>query len=248
MVDTLSRSEREILKAVYRQASDDGEARTGDLADALGLAPSSITAILKRLADGGLVDYRRYRGVTLTREGRLAAVAAIRRHRIVERFLADMLGYPWNEADRLAPSFEHDLPQEVEVRLYIALDRPATCPHGFPIPDVEMTTIPATPPLYDLEPGESGAVAVPSSLEPEVTEFLATLGIRPGVEIEVQDKHPFDGPIVVRVGGKDRTLGEKIARRIFVRKRRTTEKPRPQIEPSRPGGTDTETREKGRTA
>lgn len=248
MIDALSRSERETLKAVYRQASDLGEARTGDLADALGLAPGSVTAILKRLAEGGLVDYRRYRGVTLTTEGRRAAVAAIRRHRIVERFLADMLGYPWNEADRLAPSFEHDLPDEVETRLYIALDRPSTCPHGFPIPDVEVTTIPATPPLYDLEPGDAGAVAVPSSLEPELTEFLATLGITPGVDIEVQDKHPFDGPIVVRVGGADRTLGEKIARRIFVRKRRSPDKTRPQIEPGRPGGTDTETREKGQTA
>ncbi len=91
--------------------------------------------------------------MSLTESGRKTAVAVLRRHRIVERFLADYLGYSWAEADRLAPQFEHDLPQEVEDRLFEALGRPSTCPHGFPIPGVGTDGIPALAQLYDLEPG-----------------------------------------------------------------------------------------------
>jgi DtxR family Mn-dependent transcriptional regulator len=145
-------------------------------------------------------------------------VGAIRRHRIVERFLADMLGYAWNEADRLAGSFEHDLPQEVEDRLFVALDRPVTCPHGFPIPEPEGMDIPDMPPLYALEPGDEAVVAVPGSTDPEVVAFLDTLGLRPGVRVEVREKHPFDGPLVLRVAGEDRTVSERVAMQIFVRK------------------------------
>jgi len=81
----------------------------------------------------------------------------------VERFLADMLGYAWNEADRLATSFEHELPEEVEDRLFVALNRPDTCPHGFPIPAKETADLPMMPPLYALEPGDTAVVAVPGS-------------------------------------------------------------------------------------
>lgn len=224
MLDTdLTRSERETLKSMYRlsrsaTAGPDPEAiHTGDLADALGVSPGTVTATVKRLADRDLVVHQPYRGVDLTSEGRRAAISAIRRHRIVERFLSDMLGYAWNEADRLAGSFEHDLPQEVEDRMFVALDRPATCPHGFPIPSAELAELPDMPPLYDLEAGDIATVAVPGSTDPDVVEFLATLGLRPGVRIEIREKHPFDGPVVVSVDGKDRTVGEKIARQIFVR-------------------------------
>jgi DtxR family Mn-dependent transcriptional regulator len=156
--------------------------------------------------------------VELTTSGRIAAVAAIRRHRIVERFLADMLGYAWNEADRLAGSFEHDLPQEVEDRIFQALDRPATCPHGFPIPEPETDDIPAMPPLYTLEPGDVAEVAVPGSIDPQVHAFLDTMGVRPGVIVKVKEKHPFDGPLVVSVDGQDRTLSSHVANVVFVRK------------------------------
>src|SRR5437763_14735121 len=160
---SLSKSEREALKTMYRLTRAGDGAHTGNLAEALGVSPGTVTATVKRLADRGVVDHKPYRGVELTVEGRRAAVAAIRRHRIVERFLADMLGYAWNEADRLAGSFEHDLPQEVEERLYVALDRPTDCPHGFPIPAPEVAEIPTLPPLYDLEPGDHAVVAVPGS-------------------------------------------------------------------------------------
>jgi DtxR family Mn-dependent transcriptional regulator len=214
---SLSKSDREALKAIYRLAKDGG-AHTGILAERLGLAPGTVTATVKRLADRGLVDHEPYHGVELTIAGRRLAIAAIRRHRIVERFLADMLGYAWNEADRLATNFEHELPQEVEDRLFVALDRPATCPHGFPIPAKETADIPEMPPLYALEPGDTAVVAVPGSTDPEIVEFLGTLGLRPGVRVEVKEKHPFDGPLVLRVDGKDRTLGATVANQVFVQR------------------------------
>ena len=217
LFDSLSKSDREALKAIYR-LSRDGDAHTGDLAERLGLAPGTVTATIKRLADRGLVDHKPYRGVELTIDGRQAAIGAIRRHRIVERFLADMLGYAWNEADRLATSFEHELPQEVEDRLFVALDRPDTCPHGFPIPTKEMAELPLMPPLYALEPGDSAVVAVSGSTDPEIVAFLDTLGLRPGVLVEVKEKHPFDGPLVLRVDGKERTLGATVANQVYVQK------------------------------
>jgi DtxR family Mn-dependent transcriptional regulator len=214
----LTRSDRELLKAIYRLTKGTDFAHTGALAEALGVVPGTVTASVKRLAERALLEHHPYRGVELTGSGRLVAVAAIRRHRIVERFLSDMLGYPWNEADRLAGAFEHELPQEVEDRLYVALDRPATCPHGFPIPDSGGSDVPDLPPLYALEPGDVAVVAVPGSTDPEVVRFLDALGLRPGVRIEVKDKHPFDGPLVLRVNGHDRTIGEKVANQIYVRK------------------------------
>jgi DtxR family Mn-dependent transcriptional regulator len=175
--------------------------------------------MVKRLADRGFVDHRPYQGVTFTPDGQQTAIAAIRRHRIVERFLADMLGYKWNEADKLAVGFEHELPDEVLERLYVALHRPETCPHGFPIPSAETSELPATPDLYALEPGDIAEVALSGSTDPELVAFLGTLGLVPGVVVAVVEKHPFDGPLVVTVNGEDRTLGERVARQIYVTRR-----------------------------
>ena len=219
----LTKSEREALKAIYRLSlgrtgTGAEEAHTGALAEALGLSPGTVTATVKRLADRGFVDHKPYRGVELTTLGRRSAVAAILRHRIVERFLSDMLGYAWNEADRLAGTFEHDLPQEVEDRLFVALDRPSTCPHGFPIPAPEVVEIPEMPPLYDLQPGDAAVVAVPGSTDADVVEFLDTLGLRPGVRVQVLEKHPFDGPLVLLVDTSERTVSQRVAQQIYVRK------------------------------
>ncbi len=216
--EPLSRPDRETLKAVYRLTKGGSGAHTGALAEALGVTPGTVTSTVKRLAERGLLDHKPYRGVELTGPGRRAAVGAIRRHRIVERFLSDMLGYAWNEADRLAGAFEHDLPQEVEDRLFVALNRPTTCPHGFPIPDHDVVDIPDMPPLYALEAGDIATVAVPGSTEAAIVEFLDTLGLRPGVEIKVIEKHPFDGPIVLAVEGSERTISQKVANQIFVKK------------------------------
>ncbi len=220
MDGALTKSERETLKAIWRLTSQphpDGGARTGDLAASLKVSPGTMTATVKKLADRGLAVHTPYHGVQLTEVGRRRAMSVVRRHRIVERFLSDMLGYSWSEADRLAPMFEHQLPQEVEDRLYAALDRPATCPHGFPIPATESADLPGMPALYELSPGDRAVVALPGSTDPDVAGFLDGLGVRPGVEVEIREKHPFDGPLVVSVDGHDRTIGEKVARQILVR-------------------------------
>lgn len=214
----LSRSQRAALRDIWRRTSDPGDwVRTGDLAAALGVSPATATAMVKRLEDQGLVTHVPYKGVALTDPGRKLAVAVVRRHRIVERFLADILGYSWAEADRLAPQFEHDLPQEVEDRLFDALGRPATCPHGFPIPGLGSDGEARMSQLYDLEPGQAAVIALSSSVSPAMVAFLGDMGLVPGAEVEVVDKQPFGGPLIVRVAGAERTLGERAGRQVHVR-------------------------------
>lgn len=216
----LSAAERETLKSVYRLAGPEGTARPGDVADALSISPGTITARFKKLDERGLLEHRPYLGVSLTKQGRIAAIAAIRRHRVVERFLSDMLGYPWDQADRLAVTIEHSLPHEVVQRLYVALDRPATCPHGFPIPAWEAEELPTLPTLADAEPGEEIEVAMPGDTHPDVVAFLETIGIRPGTMVTVRERHPFDGPIVVSVEGNERVVGHKLATEIYIASRK----------------------------
>ena len=207
MYDELTKSEREALKAIYRSTRDGSEAHTGSLAETLGLSPGTVTTLVKRLADRGLVVHRPYQGVTFTDEGRRAAVGAIRRHRIVERFLADMLGYAWNEADAYAVAFEHELPAEVTERLYTALHRPATCPHGFPIPQPEDADLPATPELYDLAPGDIAEIAVSGSTDAEIVSFLETLGRAAGRRSDRRREAPVRRAARRRGRGQDPHAG-----------------------------------------
>jgi DtxR family transcriptional regulator, Mn-dependent transcriptional regulator len=213
---TLSKSERELLKALYRLSQTGTEAHTSEVAVRVGVTPGTVTAGVKRLADRELVIHRPYRGIELTPTGRMYAVSVIRRHRIVERFLSDMLNYSWQDADRLSMSFEHQLPQEVEDRLFKALDCPETCPHGFPIPAPDSLELPLSLRITQLSPGEAAVIALPGDMDSDVVAFLETLGMRPGARIELREKQPFDGPVVVRVDGEDRTVGERLAERIHV--------------------------------
>ena len=228
----LSKSEREMLKGVYRLSKGGSDAHTGALAEHLGVAPGTVTATIKRLAERELVEHRPYKGIELTSEGRRIAIKAIRRHRIVERFLSDILGYAWQEADRLAGSFEHELPDEVEDRIFEVLGQPTTCPHGFPIPSPETDRIPQMPALDQLAPGDSGVVALSGATDGDIVTFLESLGITPGAELEVVSRQPFDGPIVVRVNGEERTVGERLATQIYVKSLR--------LVPNNPGRPETQ--------
>lgn len=217
-MEELSRSQRDALREIWRRTSEPGDwARTGDLAAALGVSPGTVTAMVKRLVDQGLASHVPYKGVSLTDVGRKLAVALVRRHRIVERFLTDTLAYGWAEADRLAPKFEDDLPPEVEDRLFEVLGRPTTCPHGFPIPGLGSDGIPQMAQLYDLEPGQRAVVALSSSVSQAMVAFLGDMGFVPGAEVEVIEKQPFGGPLVVQVAGAERTLGERAGRQVRVR-------------------------------
>jgi DtxR family Mn-dependent transcriptional regulator len=216
-MEALSGIERDTVKAVFRLSQDGEPVRTGDLAARLDIAPGSATARIQRLAERGLVTYEPYHGVELTDTGRVVAASTMRRHRIVERFLSDMLGYSWMDADRLAVTFEHDLPDEVLARIFVALDRPTTCPHGFPIPEPDSLDVPTLPSLDTLAVGATAEVALPGATNVDVAAFLETLGVRPGAHIVVRERHPFDGPVVITVDGHERTLGNTLARQVFVR-------------------------------
>jgi len=197
-------------------SQDGGQAQTSEVAEQLGLAPGTVTMGVKRLADRAMVVHRPYVGVELTAMGRLVALSVIRRHRIVERFLTDMLGYESPDADRLAKHFEHQLPQEVEDRLFAALNNPQTCPHGYSIPEPDASELGEPLRLTELAPGDAAVIALPDDMDGEVIAFLDTLGVRPGAQIELRERHQSDGPVVVRVNGEDRTVGEQLADRIHV--------------------------------
>ncbi len=216
MEPRLSRSERELLKVIYRINHDGSPAHTSDIASRLGVTAGTVTTGVKRLAEQRLIVHRPYRGVELTTLGRIVAIAIIRRHRIVERFLADMLGYDWQDSDRLAAKFEHHIPEEVEERMFETMGQPTTCPHGFPIPEKESNEVIELRRLNELHPGDAAVIALPGDLGSDVVAFLDELGVRPGAAIELREKLPFDGPIVVRVNGEDRTVGESLAARIHV--------------------------------
>jgi DtxR family Mn-dependent transcriptional regulator len=225
MPNSLSRTERELLKSIWRVTRDAPEAHTVVLADAIGASPATVTATVKRLATLGLVDHVPYHGAVLSASGRRAALAALRRHRLVECFLAETLNVDWTRVDALASEFEHQLPDEVADRLALALDEPTTCPHGFPIPERGATDLPTMQRLVSVEVGGRARVALPGSTEEPVVDFLRRLGVVPGAEIEVVENAPFEGQVVVRVDGAVHGISAAVADEIHVR---------PVVEPARP--------------
>ncbi len=214
----LSEPAWDYMKNIYKLEQERSPVSTSALADALHLAPSSVTEMLKRLARQGLINYTPYHGITLTEAGQKMALAAIRRHRIVERFLTDMLGFEWHEAHAEAVLFEHDLSEEAERRLFAALHKPTECPHGYPIPSKARSASVEDHPLYELEMGESAKVVHVRDDEPELLQFMASLGIKPGVRVKVVEKDPFKGPVGVTIAGRKRTIGWHLANAIYVKR------------------------------
>lgn len=214
------RAAREHLKQIFRleerEGPREGPVQMSELAHAMGHSAPAVTDMAKKLADRGLVDYIPYRGVRLTAEGRREATRALRRHRIVERFLTDMLGFPWQDAHDLAVQFEHEVPDAVEKRLYRALHKPSTCPHGFPIPDVPEDSFPDVITLSELEAGQRSQVATVLEEGHDILAFVDSLGLRPGAKVEMRQKLPFDGPLVMLVDGVERTVGYNLAKIITV--------------------------------
>ncbi len=213
----LSQSTEEYLEALYKLSLESG-ATVGRLATSLGVSPPSVSQMLGRLQQAGLVVRDDAGGVTLSPEGRAAAVRLVRRHRLSERFLADYLDLPWDQVHAEACKFEHVLSPEVEERLAAQLGNPRTCPHGHAIPDADGLTLdePAVP-LTTLGEGDSTTIVRIADERPDLLRYLASLGLLPDTQILVEGVAPFGGPYLVRVGDAQYALGREVADKVFVR-------------------------------
>ncbi|GAV31233.1 MAG: metal-dependent transcriptional regulator [Anaerosomatales bacterium] len=206
----------EYLEAIYK-LSKDGPVRPVRIAEALGVSGPTVTATLQRLDRDGYVSRPRGR-VELTDEGKRAALDVIRRHRIAERFLADVLGLPWEDVHDEACVLEHALSPKVLAALESFLDNPATCPHGHPIPDVdgEVRQSPGVT-LAEASPGVETTVVRVEEDQEGLLEHLASLGLFPGTRVVVRDVSAFDGALLVETESTRFALSKEVASRIVVR-------------------------------
>ena len=217
----LSEAIEDYVKAVW-ELSAHRRVTTTALASELGVSAASATAMQKKLARLGLVVHEPYRGVTLTPAGERVALEVIRHHRLVERFLVETLGVPWDEVHAEAERWEHVLSEELEQRMDAALGFPTEDPHGAPIPAHDGGVAErASVRLAELEGGQRAVVAEVSDDDPELLRYLGGFGLYPGTEVEVLEAAPFDGPLTFRVGGGERALGREAARHVRVREVRT---------------------------
>jgi DtxR family Mn-dependent transcriptional regulator len=203
----------DYAKAIYALSlRGDGTVTTNALAERLGVTPASVSAMVKRLADRGLAEHVPYRGVALTADGRRVALEVLRHHRLLELFLAEHLGVPWDRVHEEAEALEHVLSEYLEARIAAKLGDPTHDPHGDPIPDAGLHIDEGeSRSLSDCAPGMRGSFARVSDAEPEMLRYLDDRGVRLGDELEVVDRQPFGGPLTVRVGDRLHTLGGRLA-------------------------------------
>lgn len=205
-------------KALYElQSKQGGSVGTGAVAERVGVTPASASAMLKRLADEGLVEHAPYRGVRLTDQGEQLALEMLRHHRLIELFLAEVLGMPWDRVHAEAEVLEHHISEELEELIAAKLGQPARDPHGDPIPSRELDLAEdESMPLSEVEPGSTATFVRVSDSNAEMLRYLGDRGIQPGVRIRVRSHEPFNGPIAVEVGGKTHSLGGELIERIRV--------------------------------
>ena len=217
---TLTAPAEDCLKAIYdlERSSHGAAVTTNDLAHRLDLAAASVTGMVKRLADQGLIDHAPYRGVRLTERGRRAALRTLRRHRVIETYLVQVLGFGWDRVHEEAERLEHAASDELVDRMAATLGDPTTDPHGAPIPTREggIAEGPAGRALSELAEGERGVVARVEDEDADRLRYLASLGVVPGVEVEVVERAPFGGPVSLRVAGASRLIGPQLASQVMV--------------------------------
>ena len=209
----------DYLKAIYVLESEEGApVSTSAIADRIGKTAPTVTSMLEKLADRGLVEREKYKGVELTDEGRTLALEVIRHHRLIEAYLAEHLDYSWSEVHEEADTLEHHISEEFERRVAAALDDPAVDPHGDPIPgiDLEPPADDGSHPLTDAAVGERVVIARVSDRDEEELDYLDRAGIVPGTTVEVVDVAPF-GMVTVAVGGGEQSLPESVAASVRVR-------------------------------
>ena len=208
----------DYLKAIYvLQAEEGPPVSTSAIAEYLGKTPPSVTDMLGKLVDRGLVEREPYQGVELTAEGEAVALEIVRHHRLLEAFLADQLDYDWSDVHAEADALEHHISEEFERRVAEALNDPEVDPHGDPIPGADLEPIDegSGPRLSDHPEGDRVVVTRVSDRDEDELDYLADAGITPGTTLEVVDVAPF-GMITVRTPAGEQSLPTEVARSIRV--------------------------------
>jgi DtxR family transcriptional regulator, Mn-dependent transcriptional regulator len=224
MRNTLTHAVEDYLKVIYDLTSSGEPASTNALAARLNITPSSVTWMIKRLADSDppLVTYKKHRGVTLTSAGQKAALEIIRHHRLLEMFLYQTLGYAWDEVHAEADRLEHVISEKMVERIARALGNPSHDPHGEPIPGRDLSLPPrADARLSEARPGDHLVVERVDAADPLLLRHLSQIGLIPGVSMTVSSFSAYDGLLHLQVGAKAATLvlGPAITRQVYVRKK-----------------------------
>jgi DtxR family transcriptional regulator, Mn-dependent transcriptional regulator len=209
----ISHAVQDYAKAIWSlQRREEGPVSTSALADRLGVSPASGSAMIKRLEELGLVRREPYHGVRLSRAGERVALEVLRHHRLLELYLAEALGMPWDRVHDEAEVLEHAISPELSELIAQKLGNPTVDPHGDPIPgpDGEIEESP-TRALNDLEPGQRGVFSRVSDSDPDMLRWLAERGIERGDELEVIEREQFGSGLTVRAGGREHALGERLA-------------------------------------
>lgn len=209
----------DYLKSIYEIQQEQGKVATTVLAKRLNVQPASVTGMVKKLSDMNLLTYEPYQGVQLTQPGKKIALEVIRHHRLVELFLAEALGVPWDKVHQEAEKWEHVLSEELEERIDALLGYPTHDPHGAPIPNRngEVAERP-TLLLADLQPSQAAVIVEVNDQDPELLRYLGSLGLYPNAEIVLIEVAPFEGPLKIEIQNSEVILGDKVARQIFVRR------------------------------
>src|SRR6059058_4232228 len=212
-VDTVTSAVEDYAKAIYAlETRDDGAVSNNALAERLGVSAASASAMVKKLAGLGLVRHEPYHGVRLTPEGQKVALEVLRHHRLLERYLAETLGVPWDRVHDEAEVLEHVLSEDLEALIAAKLGDPTHDPHGDPIPSADLVLEEEqTESLASLEPGTGGTFVRVSDSDPDMLRYLAERGIAPGDDLQVHDKQPFGGPLFVAFGKRVHVVGGALA-------------------------------------
>jgi DtxR family Mn-dependent transcriptional regulator len=207
----------EYLEAVYRLEREGPGVTTSGLASTLGVAPASVSGMLKKLERDGYVEYVARGEVKLSRSGLEVAVRVLRRHRLAERLLTDVLGMPWDEVHEEACMLEHAISDRVEQRLIKLLNNPETCPHGHPIPPKDLSDPKRIGmPLAQVDAGRQTAVVGVTEEVPEILRYLGQVGLRPGAKVHVIEKAPLGGPLTVENENGRHAISLELARMVMV--------------------------------
>src|SRR4051794_23424729 len=212
--DSISATGEDYSKAIYAlQVELGGPGTNNALAERIGVSAASASNMVKKLDGLGLVEHLPYRGVELTPAGRRVALEVLRHHRLLELYLAQSLGVPWDRVHDEAEVLEHHISEELEDLIAEKLGNPTHDPHGDPIPtrDLELVEEPGTGSLDTLQPGSSGRFTRVSDHDPEMLRYLADRGIARGDDFEVVDVQPFGGPLYVRFGDDVHVFGGQLA-------------------------------------